>query len=158
MRLRSRPRSLVVWSSRADLADSYRRPQLARITRTRRIRRCIRTGALLTVVGLIALAQAVRVRWRPLLSGGALTVAGVILRSGPGGVLLLPGLLLLISAPFIEGNANADRKRRRKLQRELAGFSTPAQRCDLGATLDRYPDTVTHELRDILASSVTCSS
>jgi hypothetical protein len=152
MRLRSRPQSLVVWSSRAQLSDTYRRPQLARMTRARRIRRCIRTGALVTVVGLIGLAQAARIRWKPLLAGGVLTVAGVILRNGPGGVALLPGLLLLISAPFIEGGADADRKRRRQLQRELAGFSTPAQRCDLEATLDRYPDTITHELRDILAS------
>jgi hypothetical protein len=152
MRLRSRPRSLVVWSSRADLADTHRRPRLARITRARRIRRSFRTGAVLAVVGLIGLAHAVRVRWQPLLSGGVLTVAGVILRNGPGGVVLLPGLLLLISAPLIEGSPNADRKRRRELQRELAGFSTPAQRCDLEATLDRYPDAITHEMRDILAS------
>jgi len=151
MRLRSRPRSLVVWSSRAQLADTYRRPQFARITRARRIRRCIRIGALVTLVGLIGLAQAMRARWHPLLAGGVLTVAGVILRNGPAGVVLLPGLMLLISAPFTEGSADADRKRRRQLQRELAGFSTPAQRCDLEATLDRYPDTITHELRDILA-------
>jgi len=155
MGLRSRPRSLVVWSSRADLADVYHRP---RITRARRIRRCIRTGALLTVVALIGLAQAMRVRWRLLLSGGVLTVAGVILRGGPGGAVLLPGLLLLMSAPFVEGNSDPDRKRRCELQRELAGFSTPAQRCDLEATLDRYPDTVTHELREILASSRANSS
>jgi hypothetical protein len=155
MGLRSRPRSLVVWSSRADLADIYHRP---RITRARRIRRCIRTGALLTVVGLIGLAQGMRARWQPLLSGGVLTMAGVILRSGLGGVLLLPGLLLLMSAPFVEGSPDADRERRLKLQRELAGFSTPAQRCDLEATLDRYPDTITHELREILASSRANSS
>jgi hypothetical protein len=147
-----RLRSLVVWSSRADLADLYRRPQPARITRIRRIRRCIRTGALLTIVGLIGLAHAVRVRWQPLLSGGLLTVAGAILRNGPGGVLLLPGLLLLISAPLLEGSPDADRKRHRELQRELARFSTPAQRRDLEATLDRYPDTVTRELRDMIAS------
>ena len=152
MRLRSRPRSLVVWSSRAQLADTYRRPQLARITRARRIRRCIRTGVLVTVVGLFGLAQAARARWHPLLAGAVLTVAGVILRDGPAGVVLLPGLMLLMAAPFTQGSADADRERRRQLQRELAGFSTPAQRCDLEATLDRYPDTITDELRDILAS------
>jgi len=151
MRLRSRPRSLVVWSSRAELAD-YRSPQLARVTRAKRIRRCIRTGALVTVVGLIGLARAARVRWRPLLAGVVLTVAGVILRDGPAGLVLLPGLLSLMSAPFIDGSAAAERKRHRQLQRELAGFSTPAQRGDLEAALDRYPDTITHELRDILAS------
>jgi hypothetical protein len=148
MRLRSRPRSVVVWSSRADMADTYRTP---RITGTRRIRRCVRTGALLTVIGLIGLAHAVRVRWQPLLSGGVLTVVGVTLRSGPGGVVLVPGLLLLMSAPLIEGKPDADRKRRHELQRELAGFSTRAQRRDLEAMLDRYPDAITHELREILS-------
>jgi hypothetical protein len=152
MRLRSRPRSFVVWSSRADPVDSCRGPRLARITRSGRIRRCFRTGALLAVVGFIAVGHAVRVRWQPLLSGGVLTVAGVILRSGPGGVVIIPGLLLLMSAPLTEGSPDGDRRRRRELQRELARFSTPAQRCDLEATLDRYPDAVTHEIRDILAS------
>jgi len=41
-------------------------------------------------------------------------------------------------------------KRRCELERELAAYSTPAQRWDLEATLDRYPDGVTYELRDIL--------
>jgi hypothetical protein len=149
MRWRSRPRSLVLWSSRADLADTYRGPA---VPRTRQIRRCVRIGVLLIVIGLNGLAHAVRGRWRPLLSGGVLTVVGVILRSGPGGFVLLPGLLLLMSAPLIEGSPDADRKRRRELQRQLAGFSTHAQRCDLEATLDRYPDAITYELRDILAS------
>jgi hypothetical protein len=67
----------------------------------------------------------------------------------------MPGLLLLMSAPFTEGSSGTDRKQRRELQRELAGFSTPAQRRDLEATLDRYPDAITRELRDILASRAT---
>jgi hypothetical protein len=45
----------------------------------------------------------------------------------------------------------AARKRRAALQRELAGYATLADRCDLEAALDRYPDGVTHELRGILA-------
>ena len=82
--------------------------RLTRLTRTRRIRRCIRTGALLIVVGLMRLARAVRIRWQ-------------------------------------------EHERRCALERELAQYSTPAQRCDLAATLDRYPDSITYELRDILA-------
>ncbi len=155
MRRRSPPRSLVVWTSRPDLADTCLRPP---VSRTRRVRRCVRTAVLLAVIGLNGLAHVMRGRWRPLLSGGVLTVVGVILRSGPGGVVLLPGLLLLMSVPLIEGSPDADRKRRRELHRQLARFSTPAQRRDLGATLDRYPDSVTHELRDILASLSTCSN
>ena len=45
----------------------------------------------------------------------------------------------------------ANRGRRSRLERELAGYSTPAERADLEAILDRYPDDVTRDLRDILA-------
>ena len=45
----------------------------------------------------------------------------------------------------------AARKRRAELERELAGYASAADRCDLEAALDRYPDGVTHELRGILA-------
>jgi hypothetical protein len=45
----------------------------------------------------------------------------------------------------------AARKRRAELERELAGYATPAERRDLEAALERYPDGVTHELRGILA-------
>ena len=109
MRLRPHRRNLVVWSPSVGLADKYGAPRFTRLARTRRIRRCIRTGALLTVIGLMRLARTVRTRWRA-------------------------------------------HKRRSELERELAAYSTPAQRCDLEATLDRYPDGITYELRDILAS------
>ena len=45
----------------------------------------------------------------------------------------------------------AARQRRLALERELADYCTPAQRRDLEATLDRYPDGVTYELREILS-------
>ena len=45
----------------------------------------------------------------------------------------------------------AARKRRNELERELAGYASAADRHDLEAALDRYPDGVTHELRSILA-------
>ena len=48
-------------------------------------------------------------------------------------------------------NLKAARQRRAQLERELAGYATAADRCDLEAALDRYPDGVTHELRSILA-------
>ena len=97
MRLRSRRRNLVVWSQSAGSAGRYgARP----FTRRRRIRRWIRTGALLPVVRLMPLARAVRARWRPLLAGGVLTVVGVMWLDGPGGMVLLPGLWLLFSAPL----------------------------------------------------------
>ena len=100
-------RNLVVWSQPVGPADRYSALRLTRLTRTRRIRRCIRTGALLIVIGLMRLARTVRTGWRA-------------------------------------------HKQRCELVRELAQYSTPAQRRDLEATLDRYPDCVTYELRDIL--------
>jgi hypothetical protein len=152
MRLRARRRNLVVWSLSAGPAERYGAPRLTRLARARRIRRSIRVGALLTVIGLMRLARGVRPRWRPLLAGAVLTVVGVMLRSGAWGVVLLAGLWFLLYALLIPASPDADRKRRSDLERQLAGYSTPAQRHDLEATLDRYPDDITYELRNILAN------
>lgn len=149
MRPRPHRRDLVVWSQSVRPADRHGPPGFTRLGRTGPIRRFIRTAGLLAVIGLIRLA--VRPRWRTILAGGVLTTAGVILRSGPGSVALFPGLLLLFYAPLIPASPDSDRRRRSELRRELAVYSTPAQRRDLEATLDRYPDGVTRELRDILA-------
>jgi hypothetical protein len=148
MRLRPHRRNLVVWSS----SGRYGAPRFTRLARTGRIRRFIRTGALLTVIGLMRLGRAVGTRWRPMLAGMVLTVVGVMLRSGVGSLVFLPGVLFLLSALLTPASPKAARKRRSELERELAAYSTPAQRCDLEATLDRYPDGITYELRDILAS------
>ena len=148
MRPRMRRRNLVVWSS----SGRYGAPRFTRLARTGRIRRFIRTGALLTVIGLMRLGRAVGTRWRPMLAGMVLTVVGVMLRSGMGSLVFLAGVLFLLSALLTPASPKAARKRRSELERELAAYSTPAQRCDLEATLDRYPDGITYELRDILAS------
>jgi hypothetical protein len=155
MRLRPHRRNLVVWSRSACPADRDRVPRSAR---TRRIRLWIRTGALLAVVGLVRAARAVQPYWRPLLPGVALTAGGILMRGGAGGAILLPGLMLLLSAPLMPGGSKADRMRRSELERELAGYSTPRQRHDLEAILDQYPDDVTCELRDILASQSMTSA
>lgn len=104
MRLRPHRRNLVVWNSSVGPAKRYGAPRFTPLPRTRRIHRFIRTGALLTIIGLMRRARPARAR-----------------------------------------------KRGSELERELAAFSTPAQRRDLEATLDRYPDNITHELRNILA-------
>ena len=146
MGLRRQRQNLVVWS---QSRDQYRSSQVARRTRPRRIRRWIRLGMLLPLLGLLTVARAVRSRWKPLLAGTVLTVAGLIMRdSGTGSLLLLPGLLLLISAPLLPGAPSAERT---ELERELAGYWTNAQRHDLEAILDRYPDDVTREVREILS-------
>jgi hypothetical protein len=109
---------------------------------------------LLTLRGLLPLARGVRARWQLLLAGTALTVTGVILSGNPASsVFLLPGLMLLLSAPLLPGSP----QRRSELERELAAYTTSAQRHDLEATLDRYPDDVTRELREILAGQATAA-
>ena len=152
MRLRPHRRNLVVWRSYAG-PDSYGLPWFTRAARTRRIRRCLRTGVLLTVIGLMRLARAVLADWR-LMAGGVLTVVGVMLRSGPVSVVMIPGLLLLAVALLAPASPKPARTRRAELERELGAYSTPAERRDLEATLDLYPDGVTYELRDILARQV----
>lgn len=145
MRLRRHRRNVVIWRSSGHPADRYGALRYRPPARTGPVRRCIRIGVLLAVI-------AVRPRWRPLLAGAMLTVTGLVLPSSVVSVVLVPGLLLLWYSLLTPGGTDADRKRRAQLKRELAEFSTPAQRCDLQATLDRYPDAVTSEIRAILAS------
>jgi hypothetical protein len=152
MRLRPHRRTLVVWSSDTG-PDSCGLPWFTRAARRGRIRRCIRISALLTVIGLMRVARAVQADWR-LVAGGVLTAVGLMLRSDPAGVLMIPGLLLLVVAIFAPASPKPARARRAELERELGAYSTPAERRDLEATLDLYPDGVTYELRDILARQV----
>jgi hypothetical protein len=148
MRLRRHLRNVVVWRSSVHSAGSFAVTQYRRVPRTGRIRRCIRIGVLLTII-------AVRPRWRTLLAGMALTVAGIAARDSIGSLLLVPGLLVLWQSLLISPNPEADRERRSRLASELAAFSTPAQRRDIEATLDRYPDGITDEIRKVLASQAT---
>ena len=97
MRLRAHRRNLVLWSQSASSIGRYGAPPLTR---------------------------AGRARWRLLLAGGVLTVVGVTLRGGLGGVILL----FLASAPFVLARPKADRMRRADLERELGAYSHPAQR------------------------------
>jgi hypothetical protein len=144
-------RNRVVWSSSADPTTFTLPPR-----RTRRFRRAIRTGALLVVIGLMRLAG--HPRWRSAVIGAALVIPGVILRGSPGGIILLPGLLILFSAPLMPGESRPNRVRHARLYRELAAYSTPAQRRDLEAIIDRYPDDETRELRAILARQATTAT
>ena len=150
MGLRPYRRNLVVFSSSVGPADRHGAPQYKRPARARRIRRFIRIGMLLTVIAL-------RSRYRSLPAGTVLTILGVVERQGAGEILLVPGLLLLWRALLIFAYTDADLERRSQLKRELAAYSTPAQRCDLEATLDRYPEGTTCEMRNILASQAVAS-
>ena len=150
MRLRSHRRNLVLFSSSVPPTGRNGASRHLRSARVGRTRRLFRFGVLYTVI-------AVRPPWWQLLSGTALTVFGVIARDSVGGVLIVPGLFLLYGALLTAGDSHGDRERRSQLQRDLAAYSTPAQRRDLEATLDRYPDDATCEIRKILAGQAMAS-
>lgn len=158
MRLRAYRPDRVVWPPSTGPVHRYGAPGRAQFPRNRRLRRWVRTGALLTAIGLMGLARAAHPRWRPLVAGLVLTAAGLMLRNGGWSMILLPGLLLLVSAPLIPASPGADHKRRSELEHELAVYATAAQQRDLAAILDRYPDNVTCELRDILADQAVAAS
>ena len=152
MRLRPHRRNLVIFRQSARSAGRYRSAPRTRPTRASRFRRLIRIGVLLT---LVLLARGGRARW--VLAGVVLTTAGVVYRADPAGVMLLPGLLLLLGTPLVPASPKEDRRQRSELERELAGYSTPAQRADLEAMLDGYPSGITHEIRAILAGQAVAT-
>jgi hypothetical protein len=125
MRRRADRRNRVMWSRSGDPAGRYDPPGFTRLPQTRRIRRCVRTGALLTVIGLMRLARGVRSRWRPLLAGAVLTVLGVMMQTGV--VILAAGLWFFAYALVFPASSDADRKRRYELERELPIYSIPAE-------------------------------
>jgi hypothetical protein len=132
MMLRPHRRNLVVWKQSAVPAGRGGAPRVTGVQRTRCVRRGIRTGALLTAIGLIWLARAAWTYWRPLLAGGVLTAGGFAQHSSTGNVVFLPGVLLflllvLLTPPRSESISAQDSKPERK----LAGYSTAAHRSDL---------------------------
>jgi hypothetical protein len=104
MRLRPHRRILVVWSPRAIAAGKYGGLTRMRPTRIRRIRRRLRIGALLTVIGVLRFARAIRARWEPLflLAGVLLMVGGYIL---PVIGVFFPGLLV-VTVTLLKGNSD----------------------------------------------------
>jgi len=97
MRLRPHRRNLVVWSSSAGPAGRPGGRRRTRPARARRIRWWLRTGALLTVLGVLRLARTARTRWEPvsLLAGALLTLAGIMLSAAGA---FFAGLFILIVA------------------------------------------------------------
>lgn len=96
MRLRSRHRNLIALSTRATPSPWEHR----RFARRRRFR-FVRTGALLTVIGVMRLAQAMRSCWRVTagLSGALLGFVGLTMFTGGArGLTELAGLSLFLFA------------------------------------------------------------
>jgi hypothetical protein len=127
MRLRADRRNLVTGKLSVEPVGRYEALGLSRLSRTRRIRKCARTGALLTVIGLMRLAHGMRYRWRPLLAGAVLTVIGVMLRNSDWGLILAAGLSFFVYPVLIPASSDADRKRRYELERELPVYSIPVE-------------------------------
>ena len=144
-------RNRVVWSTSREPVVYVLVPR-----RPGRFRRAARTGFLLAAIGLIQAARSPR--WRCALLGAALTIPGLLMRDLPGNIILLPGLMTLFFAPFLPGKTIEDRKSHARLRRELAAYSTPAERHDLEALLTQYSDRETGEMRAILASQEVTSA
>ncbi len=90
MRLRSHRRDLLLWS----LSTPAGKSRATSPVRPRRLRWWLRTGALLSVVGIRRLA---RTRWQPifLATGALIFVIGLMLRSS---VAFVSGMLVIGSA------------------------------------------------------------
>ena len=88
-----------MWSSAAaGRSRAGPRRTGARPARLSRIRWWLRTGALLTILGVLRLARTVRARWEPvcLLAGFLITVTGFALPAG-GGIFILGVLVLIVT-------------------------------------------------------------
>ena len=140
--------NLVIWSTSAGRRS-------APSSGPRRRRRRARTGRILVLLGLVRLTRAIRPRWRPLLAGTVLTATGLIFRHSLLGIGYFPGVGFLLVALFTPGEPEPGQA---QLEQDLAVYSTQAERADIEATLNRYPDSVTGELRDILARQSAASA
>ena len=106
MRLRSRRRTIVAWSSSSGRVARHGLHVTTRSTRTGRIRWWVRTGVLLAIIGVLRVARTARTYPRPAISlaGTAVTVAGLTL---PSRAMLVAGFLVLFLAMFLPSDPAA---------------------------------------------------
>jgi hypothetical protein len=97
MRMRSHRRSLMVGSPPGGPADRYGAVACTRRARPRPIRWWLRTGTLLTVIGITRIARVLRARWRSVfaVTGALLLVIGFML---PNGGAVVAGLIIALFA------------------------------------------------------------
>ena len=97
------------WSRAAPRRAAAPRRRGARPARLRRIRWWLRTGALLTIIGVLRLARTARVHWEPvsLLAGVLIAVTGFAL---PASGLFMLGVLVLI-VTLLKGLSAQQRRR-----------------------------------------------
>jgi len=128
MRPRWHQRNLVVWSSSAGPSG---RPGVTVRPRTRRsrrraLRRRIRTGALVAVIGLIRLARIARARpgLAFLLAGALLLAAGNIL---PSGAAFIAGMMIFLRGAAVLLGVSEPRRPggQRAAPADFFGFGTP---------------------------------
>ena len=123
MRLRPHRRTLVVWSPRAIAAGTYGGLTRTRPTWIRRIRRRLRISALVTVIGALRFARAVRARWESLslLAGVLLMVGGYFV---PVIGVFFPGLLV-VTVTLLKGNSDRWRGARPTRPNAARAVETP---------------------------------
>ena len=112
-------RRMVVWTASAGGADRPAAGRSGPPWRRQRLRRWLRVGAPLTVIGPIRLARTARTRWSRilLLAGAVVTVAGISL---PSGAVLIPGLLVLLAGVLGPSGGELATDAARRLQAALA--------------------------------------
>jgi hypothetical protein len=126
MRPRWHRKNLVVWSSSAGRPGVMVRRRIRQGLRGR-LRRRIRTAALIAVVGLIRLARIVRARpgLAFLLTGALVSVAGNML---PSGVVFVAGMLVFLRGAAVLLGVSEPRRRAKGQPAggaDFFGFGTP---------------------------------
>ena len=96
MRLRPRRGNVVVvWSSSAAPHGSG---AWRRSARPRRMRRCLRIGVLLALIGVMRLARGTRAHWEPVLVGTGVVLAVIGYAVPAAFVAFLIGLVIMVVA------------------------------------------------------------
>ena len=127
MRLRRRRRAMVVWSSSSGRAARHGAQERTRSARPGRIRWWLRTGALLTIIGVMRTGRTARKYPRPALSLAGTVIAAIGI-SLPSKAVLISGFLVCLLALFMPSEPKASRPCSRRLSpTRITGGRRPAR-------------------------------